>query len=52
MAIALADCQGKTVDKHLSFQKGELIHVREQKDASWYSGQLRGKVKRICFLNE
>ncbi|CAF3438151.1 unnamed protein product [Rotaria socialis] len=44
MAMALADCQGKTADKHLSFQKGELIHVREQKDASWYSGQLRGKI--------
>ncbi|CAF0882259.1 unnamed protein product [Rotaria sordida] len=42
--ITLADCQGKTVDKHLSFQKGELILVREQKDAAWYSGQLRGKV--------
>lgn len=43
--ITLADCSGKTADKHLSFQKGELINVREQKDATWYSGQLRGKVK-------
>ncbi|CAF1269575.1 unnamed protein product, partial [Rotaria sp. Silwood1] len=42
--ITLADYQGKTVDKHLSFQKGELILVREQKDAAWYSGQLRGKI--------
>ena len=42
--MALADYSGKTVDKHLSFQKGELILVREQKDTRWYSGQLRGKV--------
>lgn len=42
--MTLADYSGKTVDKHLSFQKGELILVREQKDPSWYSGQLRGKV--------
>ncbi len=45
--VALADCSGKTVDKHLSFQKGELIHVRDQKDAAWYSGQLRGKVNNL-----
>ncbi|CAF5103328.1 unnamed protein product, partial [Rotaria sp. Silwood1] len=38
--MTLAECQGKTVDKHLSFQKGEFILVREQKDATWYSGQL------------
>ncbi|CAF1069901.1 unnamed protein product [Adineta steineri] len=42
--MTLADYQGKTVDKHLSFQKGELILVREQKDTTWYSGQLRGKI--------
>ena len=42
--MALAECQGKTADKHLSFQKDELILVREQKDATWYSGQLHGKV--------
>jgi hypothetical protein len=42
--MTVADYQGKTVDKHLSFEKGELIQVREQKDATWYSGQLRGKV--------
>ncbi|CAF3610041.1 unnamed protein product [Rotaria socialis] len=42
--ITLADYEGKTVDKHLSFPKGELILVREQKDATWYSGQLQGKV--------
>ncbi len=42
--MTLAECQGKTVDKHLSFEKSELILVREQKDATWYSGQLRGKV--------
>jgi hypothetical protein len=46
--VALADYSGKTVDKHLSFQKGELILVRDQKDTTWYSGQLRGKVN---FLN-
>ncbi|CAF5147354.1 unnamed protein product, partial [Rotaria sp. Silwood1] len=32
--MTLAECQGKTVDKHLSFQKGEFILVREQKDAT------------------
>ena len=42
--MTLAECQGKTVDKHLSFQTGELILVREQRDATWYSGQLHGKV--------
>ncbi|CAF0815781.1 unnamed protein product [Rotaria sordida] len=42
--MTLAECQGKTVDKHLSFQKGELILVREQKDATWYSGQLHDKI--------
>ena len=42
--ITLADHQGKTVDKHLSFKKGETIIVRSQKDAAWYSGQLHGKV--------
>jgi hypothetical protein len=51
--MALAECQGKTADKHLSFQKGDLILVREQKDATWYSGQLHGKVKilnsRLCL---
>ncbi len=52
--ITLAECTGKTVDKHLSFQKGELILVREQKDATWYSGQLRGKVKilKSYLLNQ
>jgi hypothetical protein len=51
--MTLAECQGKTVDKHLSFQKGELILVREQKDATWYSGQLHGKVnfELFFFLN-
>jgi hypothetical protein len=48
--ISLAECQGKTVDKHLSFKKGELIHVREQKDATWYSGQLHGKVNLEFFI--
>ena len=48
--MTLAECQGKTVDKHLSFQKGELILVREQKDAIWYSGQLHGKVNLKFFL--
>ncbi|CAF0939796.1 unnamed protein product [Adineta ricciae] len=43
-AVTVADYQGKTVDKHLSFQKGEMILVREQKDATWYSGQLNRKV--------
>ncbi|CAF2190332.1 unnamed protein product [Rotaria magnacalcarata] len=42
--ITLADYEGKTVDKHLSFPKSELILVREQKDATWYSGQLQDKV--------
>ncbi|CAF4930633.1 unnamed protein product, partial [Rotaria sp. Silwood1] len=42
--MTLAECQGKTVDKHLSFQKGEFILVREQKDATWYSGQLNDKI--------
>ncbi|CAF4343732.1 unnamed protein product [Rotaria sp. Silwood2] len=42
--MTLAECQGKTVDKHLSFQKDELILVREQKDATWYSGQLNDKI--------
>ncbi|CAF0755063.1 unnamed protein product [Adineta ricciae] len=42
--ITLAECQGKTVAKHLSFQKDEFIVVREQKDATWYSGELHGKV--------
>ncbi|UJR27176.1 hypothetical protein I4U23_008472 [Adineta vaga] len=42
--ITLAECQGKTVDKHLSFQKDEFIHVREQKDDTWYSGQLHDKI--------
>jgi hypothetical protein len=42
--ITLAEYSGKTADKHLSFQTGELIIVREQKDTTWYSGQLRGKV--------
>ncbi|CAF1464097.1 unnamed protein product [Adineta steineri] len=42
--ITLAEYQGKTVDKHLSFQKDELILVREQKDAIWYSGQLQDKI--------
>ncbi|UJR22027.1 hypothetical protein I4U23_025094 [Adineta vaga] len=42
--MTLADYQGKTMDKHLSFQKGEIILVREQKDPTWYSGQLHGKV--------
>lgn len=45
--IALADCQGKTPDKHLTFRKSDLILVREQKDATWYSGQLHGKVNEI-----
>lgn len=50
--MTLAECQGKTVDKHLSFQKGELIHVREQKDSTWYSGQLHGKVNlQFIFWN-
>jgi len=48
--MTLAECQGKTVDKHLSFQKGELILVREQKDATWYSGQLHGKVNFELFF--
>ena len=43
--MTVAAYQGKTMDKHLSFQKDELILVREQKDATWYSGQLRGKVR-------
>ena len=42
--MTLADYQGKTADKHLSFGKSELILVREQKDSTWYSGQLHGKV--------
>jgi len=52
--LTLAEYSGKTVDKHLSFQKGELILVREQKDATWYSGQLRGKVNifKIIFIEE
>ncbi len=49
--MTLAACQGKTVDKHLSFQKDELILVREQKDSTWYSGQLHGKVNlQFVFL--
>jgi hypothetical protein len=48
--MTLAECQGKTVDKHLSFEKNELILVREQKDATWYSGQLRGKVNLEFIL--
>jgi len=48
--MTLAECQGKTVDKHLSFEKSELILVREQKDATWYSGQLRGKVNLEFIL--
>jgi len=48
--MTLAECQGKTVDKHLSFQKGELILVREQKDATWYSGQLHGKVNFEFYI--
>ncbi len=48
--ITLAECQGKTVDKHLSFQKGELILVREQKDTIWYSGQLHDKVNLELFI--
>jgi hypothetical protein len=47
--MTLAECQGKT-DKHLSFEKGELIHVREQKDATWYSGQLHSKVNLEFFI--
>jgi hypothetical protein len=43
--ISIAEYQGKTADKHLSFQRNELILVRDRKDAKWYSGQLRGKVK-------
>lgn len=43
-AFALADYQGKTADKHLSFVKGDLILVQKQKDSIWYSGQLNGKV--------
>jgi hypothetical protein len=53
--ITLAEYSGKTADKHLSFQKGELILVREQKDATWYSGQLRNKVnilKLYLFNNK
>jgi len=51
--ITLAEYSGKTADKHLSFQKGELILVREQKDATWYSGQLRSKVNilKLYLLN-
>jgi len=48
--MTLAECQGKTVDKHLSFEKSELILVREQKDATWYSGQLHGKVNLEFIL--
>jgi hypothetical protein len=48
--MTLAECQGKTVDKHLSFPKGELVLVREQKDATWYTGQLHGKVN-LQFLS-
>ncbi len=48
--VALAEYSGKTADKHLSFQKGELILVREQKDTTWYSGQLRGKVDFFTFI--
>lgn len=48
--ITLADYQGKTADKHLSFQKGELILVREQKDATWYSGQMNDKVKFLTII--
>ena len=47
--MTLAECQGKTVDKHLSFEKSVLILVREQKDATWYSGQLHSKVNREVF---
>lgn len=48
--MTLAECQGKTADKHLSFSKDELILVREQKDATWYSGELHGKVSDVCTL--
>ena len=40
----MADCQGKTPDKHLTFQKGDPILVQTQRDTTWYSGQLHGKV--------
>lgn len=42
--IAVADCQGKTPDKHLTFQRGDPILVQTQRDNTWYSGQLHGKV--------
>jgi len=48
--MTLAECQGKTVDKHLSFEKSELILVREQKDTIWYSGQLHDKVNLELFI--
>ena len=50
--ITLADHQGKTVDKHLSFKKGETIMVRGQKDVTWYSGQLHGKVRRHLEIDQ
>lgn len=40
--ITIAPYTGKK-ENHLSFNKGEIINVREQQEA-WWSGELNGKI--------
>ena len=38
-------------DNHLTFDKGDLIVVKEQQDM-WWSGELNGKVPTfICYIS-
>ena len=47
-AVAIADYVG-TKSNHLSFKQGDIINLREQKDL-WWSGEVKGRVKKYYFL--